>query len=290
LETVFRHFMDQIPADYKTNVKRFANEKILLLKPNTYIPNAVLKSQDYHFWFPTSIPPPSWVGKREYHFHRGGMITIEPEVTVQTKTITPTREYWTLCINKDFFQEIAWQVTGKRDVKIKKLEHACCLQVLQTMARFEEEVIDYNGNCPLMIESICVQMVIQLLRSTGVSAAKDREKTSGEHNYVRKAIEYMHAYFSAGIKIDDICQEINLSPYYFIRLFKADTGKTPHEYLLDIRLQQAEAMLRDGTNSVEEVAYLCGFVSPGHFSSFFRRNVGISPSEYKKMQSTIIFP
>ncbi|MFZ7102913.1 MAG: helix-turn-helix transcriptional regulator [Peptococcaceae bacterium] len=104
----------------------------------------------------------------------------------------------------------------------------------------------------------------------------------GENKHVEKAVEYMRAYYNKGIRVRDICREINLSPYYFIRLFKTQTGKTPHEYLLDIRLEEAKALLQKGENSVEEVAHFCGFVNLGHFSSFFRRYMEMTPSEYKK--------
>lgn len=288
METVLQRLLGQIPEQY-ANVNRLASEKILLIKPTVYVTNVGMEPRNYNFIFPTSAPPPTLLGKREYQFHRGCMIALEPEVNVLLKRAAPTREYKSLCISKDIFQEIAWQVTGKREVKFTEREYACWPQVLQTIAQFEEEVSGNCGECPLMLESICVQMIIQILRATGVIGVKDSEHTAGSRNHVSKAIEYMHSYFSAKIKIDDICRDINLSQYHFIRLFKDQTGKTPHEYLMDIRLKQAEAMLRSGMNSVEEVAYLCGFVNLSHFSSFFRRSVGITPSEYRKRWAAKIF-
>lgn len=288
MKTVLQYFLDQIP-DQSANVTMLASEKILLIKSAVYITNAVMEPQTYNFIFPTSVPPLTRIGKREYRFHRGSMIAFEPEVAVLVKNAAPTREYKSICINREFFQEIAWQVTGKREVTFKEREYACWSQVLQAIAQFEDEVSNRYGECPLMLESICVQIIIQILRATGISVVKGSERIAGSHNYVRKAIEYMHSYLSANIKIDDICRDINLSQYHFIRLFKDQTGKTPHEYLMDIRLKRAEAMLKSGINSVEEVAYLCGFVNFSHFSSFFRRSVGITPSEYRKRWVTKIF-
>jgi len=139
----------------------------------------------------------------------------------------------------------------------------------------------------LMLQSICVQLAIQVLRCMDNDAA-GAKKYDRENNYVSKAIDYMQAYGNAGISINDICREINLSPFYFIRLFKAQTGKTPHQYLLEIRLQKAETLLQQGGYSVEEVAHLCGFIHPGHFSSLFRRMMGTTPSEYRKKRITSI--
>ena len=96
----------------------------------------------------------------------------------------------------------------------------------------------------------------------------------------------MHAYYNSNIKIDDICNQINISPYHFIRMFKAKTGTTPHEYLLGIRVNKAEEMLKKGIYSIEEVARLCGYIDASHFSSYFKRVLGVTPSAYKKKYFT----
>lgn len=189
-------------------------------------------------------------------------------------------KYLYLCFNREFFEDAVWEATGKRDT-IKKLECSPSPQLQQTIALFESEVENLNGYYSLMIQSICMHLAMQLIRCTENDAIGPK-KYAQENNYVSKAIDYMQAYYNAGISINDICREINLSPFYFIRLFKARTGKTPYKYLLEIRLQHAEALLKRGGYSVEEVARLCGFVNSGHFSALFRRSMGITPSEYMK--------
>ena len=281
----FQHYIDHIPSDVYAGVKKLASEKIIIFRPDTYIANLQMQTRDYDFMIPTSIPPTIWIEKREYQFLKGCLIAFEPELSIATKIVPPAREYLTFSIKKNFFQEIAWEATGKRDVKFKKVQNTCSLQLLQTITHFENEIINFNGNCPLMSQSIAVLIVIQLLRDTENNTIIKTLKSGKENNHVSRAIEYMQSYYNAGITIKDICQEINLSPYYFIRLFKTQTGKTPHEYLLDIRLQQAKALLKRGLNSVEEVARLCGFIHVGHFSSVFRRNMGVTPSEYRRGHS-----
>ncbi|WP_166511723.1 helix-turn-helix domain-containing protein [Desulfallas thermosapovorans] len=232
-----------------------------------------------NFVLPTSTPPPTWIGKREYQFRKHSMLSFGPDITVLNKIDAPTQECANICFNRDFFEDIAREATGKRNI-IKGLEYAPSSQLMQTILLFEHEVGNYGNGCPLMIQSICVQLAIQVLRCMNINGVGGR-KYSRENNYVNKAKDYMHAYCNAGISINDICKEINLSPFHFIRLFKAQTGKTPYQYLLEVRMQQAETLLKGGC-SVEEAARLCGFVNPGHFSSLFRRIVGITPSSYRK--------
>ena len=95
-------------------------------------------------------------------------------------------------------------------------------------------------------------------------------------------MEYMVAFYNANIRIDDICKQIHLSPYYFIRIFKKSTGLSPHEFLLSIRIGKAEEILKKGDYSIGEVAKFCGFANTAHFSTYFKKVKGISPSEYKR--------
>ena len=93
----------------------------------------------------------------------------------------------------------------------------------------------------------------------------------------------MHKYYSGNISIDDICNEIYLSSSYFKRIFKNETGKTPYQFLTEIRIEKAKAMLKNKESAIYEVARLCGFVNQGNMSTIFKKQTGISPSEYRKL-------
>ncbi|MFZ5642647.1 MAG: helix-turn-helix domain-containing protein [Bacillota bacterium] len=74
----------------------------------------------------------------------------------------------------------------------------------------------------------------------------------------------------------------NLSSYYFIRVFKAQMGKTPYEYLLDIKMEKAREMLKQRNHTITEICYECGFNSISHFTTAFKRKVGVTPTYYRK--------
>ncbi len=74
-----------------------------------------------------------------------------------------------------------------------------------------------------------------------------------------------------------------MSPYHFIRIFKNETGKTPYEYLVDIKIEKACSLLRRSNLSVTEICFLCGFNSSSHFSTVFKQKIGVSPSMYRQL-------
>lgn len=84
------------------------------------------------------------------------------------------------------------------------------------------------------------------------------------------------------VSIDEAAKEAALSPYHFIRRFKAVFGQTPHQALIDARLERARYLLIVGDLSVTQICVEVGFSSLGTFSDLFSRRVGVSPSAYRQ--------
>ena len=85
------------------------------------------------------------------------------------------------------------------------------------------------------------------------------------------------------INLDNISDEACFSKFHFIRLFKKIYGKTPHQYLIFVRIEKAAQLLR-ANNPVSEVCFAVGFESVSSFGRLFKRVVGISPSAFLEKQ------
>lgn len=83
-----------------------------------------------------------------------------------------------------------------------------------------------------------------------------------------------------------IADSCGISEVYLRKLFLKKCGKTPRKYIIDLRMSRARQLLSDGALSVAEIAELCGFSSPYHFSRSFKVNHGITPSEYAARNRT----
>ena len=84
------------------------------------------------------------------------------------------------------------------------------------------------------------------------------------------------------MSIGEIALAVHLNPQYFMRLFKKETGKSVLEYITDCRLSSARQMLEETNLPITEVALAAGYDNFSYFSKLFRRNEGMSPSEYRK--------
>ncbi|MDR3338275.1 MAG: AraC family transcriptional regulator [Treponema sp.] len=83
------------------------------------------------------------------------------------------------------------------------------------------------------------------------------------------------------LRLEDLAARVALSPYYFTRQFKKETGYTPHQYLLVARINAAKHFLKNTTLSNKEIAFACGFSSESGFCIAFKRMVKTSPMTYR---------
>ena len=99
------------------------------------------------------------------------------------------------------------------------------------------------------------------------------------HSEVRRVRQYLEAHFDELIRLDALAEFAGFSPYYLNRIFQAEVGIPPYEYLVKIRLKHAQEMLLSG-HSIAEAAHHSGFADQSHFTRFFKRHVGVTPGEY----------
>ena len=90
---------------------------------------------------------------------------------------------------------------------------------------------------------------------------------------------FIDAHYADSIDLDNIADEAYFSKFHFIRMFKSIYRKTPHQYLIFVRIQKAMDLLKSGV-PVSDVCYAVGFESLSSFSGLFRRMVGKTPSAY----------
>jgi AraC-like DNA-binding protein len=108
----------------------------------------------------------------------------------------------------------------------------------------------------------------------------------------QQTLNWITSYFSLHldqeIHIEDMTSRANLSPSRFNAVFKEQYGVTPHQYLLDMRINHARELLRNTDLSQEQIAAYCGFADVHHFSKSFRSKLGLPPGRYRSEQRNII--
>lgn len=103
--------------------------------------------------------------------------------------------------------------------------------------------------------------------------------------YTNQAVAYIKDNFSSDISVQDIAYHIGLNRTYLYRIFKEITGMSIQSYILHIRLEKSCHLLKYSNLSLSQIASFCGYSSAQHFSSYFKKSIGITPSQYRKNKS-----
>jgi len=108
------------------------------------------------------------------------------------------------------------------------------------------------------------------------------EDQNAEPPLITRAKKYIGEHQADSISLDQMAKALNVSTFYFCKMFKKATGLTFTDYLSRTRIERAKNLLLNPNVRVSEVAYDCGFISLTHFNRIFRKVVGMSPTVYRR--------
>lgn len=108
------------------------------------------------------------------------------------------------------------------------------------------------------------------------------EDSACNRNVMPRALSYIHLHFGSRLTLDEVAREVHLSPSYFSRLFKNETGMPFSEYLQKTRIEQAKRQLRQQDCSMADIAGKTGFFDQSHFIKIFKHATGLTPGEYRR--------
>lgn len=109
--------------------------------------------------------------------------------------------------------------------------------------------------------------------------SKKEEQSS---SLIKKAKAYIEEYYYKDLSLDDVSRIVDISPYYFSKLFKEETGENFIEYLTNIRIEKAKKLLHNRELSIKNICADIGYSDPNYFSRIFKKQVGLTPTEYRE--------
>ena len=123
-----------------------------------------------------------------------------------------------------------------------------------------------------------------LLRHYATRKHTLQEYEDGLSKYrLQQAIDYINEHLGENLSLAAIAAELDMSQYYFCRLFKQSTGMTPHQYLIQQRVERAKQLLKQPEQTVTSIAIECGFANQSHFAKQFRQHTGVTPKQFRKL-------
>lgn len=186
-------------------------------------------------------------------------------------------------------QFFAWMggLSGVRreDVEIKVLELVIELEKKAFYAGSMKYSFHYRGSYIREVQSCENLEALKswfLKKTREICSTMESAKEKEALTIIEKAKTYINENFKKDISLDSVSREVDISPYYFSKLFKQETGNNFIEYLTDVRLRNARELLTNSQLSIKEICGESGYSDPNYFSRIFKKYEGVTPSEFRE--------
>lgn len=162
-------------------------------------------------------------------------------------------------------------LTGKAQIVVEEM-----------LSNLYREYTEQEPSFLLAIRAILLQLLVYVGRRFNENInCEGRELFERHRDAITESIEFINNHFTEDITITDMSRMSMLSQSYFSYLFKCVIGKTFVEYLNELRIREAMDLLTNTNKRVTDVCFEAGFKNVNHFNRTFKKNVGISPMQYR---------
>jgi AraC-like DNA-binding protein len=127
----------------------------------------------------------------------------------------------------------------------------------------------------------CMAHLLLIQVSRHLRRAQDGTKALGTSS-MKRLNDYVLAHLGERIPVADLARQVGMSIDRFAWTCKMQTGQSPHQFVLALRLQRARHLLRHSSVAIAEVASACGFSNQQHLTNAMHRHAGVTPARYRK--------
>lgn len=239
---------------------------------------------------------PVWINTKEYQVHAPAFMCIHPEELhalilekdgIESAVVFPVD---ILCFER--YDAAEAKVLGplaegklrmpvlcqSGDAAFEELS-ACYKEIEQMLRQMKEQKnMLYLNIKAKMLELIAVAYKHDLL----TRQVREGREEAGTVENLKKVLQYIGEHYSSPIRLSELAELVNMNEQYFCRYFKKNIGKTITEYINVIRVEKAATALAETEDKIIDIAAACGFDNTGYFIRRFKKEKGMTPSEYRK--------
>ncbi len=150
--------------------------------------------------------------------------------------------------------------------------------------REKEKFFNYTGHLKELLELEGDQLIEwayqKFMYITGY--VRPQNTIDYSNRIVQATKEYLENHYTEDISLEDVAEQVNISPQYFSKLIKKTTGFNFIDWLSMLRVKKAKELLSSSNMTVKEVCFLVGYKDPNYFSRIFKKRIGLTPSEFVK--------
>jgi AraC family transcriptional regulator len=223
-------------------------------------------------------------GKLEREKRRMGDIAIIPAGIAHRCNWNTSVQFMVLAIEPALLQQVGQDFVNPDRIELTPRfmsESDPLIQGIFSTLKAELEFSKIGSD--FLIDSIKTTLALYLLRNYCTTQPKLSSYSYGfSQSTLQLLREYIHEHLHQDLKLADLSAIAQISPYHFLRLFKQRIGVTPHQYILQCRIEKARLLLQHSELSIADIAMRTGFSDQSHLTRCFKRMVGVTPKQVRQ--------
>jgi AraC family transcriptional regulator len=145
--------------------------------------------------------------------------------------------------------------------------------------------VELEAGCPfgrLYGEAMGTALAVHLLKTyTTLQSTPSPFEDGLPRHKLTQVLEYIQVHLEQDIRLADLAALTGMSQYHFCRLFKRSLGVTPHQYVMQQRIERSKRLLKQKDLAIADVALMCGFKNQSHLTTLFRKSTGTTPRSFR---------
>jgi len=264
-----------------------ANKDLLVIKSKIPLPYQDISDQHTHdnfeFTIPLSHSPKLLIENREFRLPRRNIFPSNPGQFHGPAEAARQHRILVLQMAPNMLQEIAISLFfDKGKISFHNSPTPIDVHIESLIEMFIDESNNKQAGYEFILDNLSSLLGAKILRGLETNLyLREKPLNHSSKKDINRAIEYLHANINQDFSLTDLAEITGFSKYYFMRMFKNETGKTPYHYYTDIKIEKAMELLKTNKYSITDICFFCGFKDHSHFSKVFKRKTGMTPSSFK---------
>lgn len=138
--------------------------------------------------------------------------------------------------------------------------------------------------CRPYYEELCASLLNDLFILIDRQMEEGHKSNSNTQDLVDTAVSFFNENYNQKICMDDYANSLHISSSWFIKNFRQYIGMTPSQYILSLRMTNAQSLLENTDYNVTQIASIVGYENSLYFSRVFKKELGVSPAQYRKQK------
>ena len=155
-------------------------------------------------------------------------------------------------------------------------------QLSMLLEQFRQELTTQREPSALLVQGVAQCLAVHILRYYRAENDEVARRAQALPAFkLRRVTDLMRSRLSEVFNLKRLAREVGMSEFHFSRMFKHATTFSPSQYFIRLRMAEARRLLRETDRSVIDIGLDVGYSSPSHFAQVFRREIGVSPTDYR---------